>query len=38
MTGESDLGRLIAAAQPILDPKTYVFVTTRDDRLLAIRL
>ena len=34
MSGEVDLSRLIAEARPVLDPKTYVFITTRAARLV----
>lgn len=30
MTGETDLGRLIASMQPVLDAETYVFATVPD--------
>lgn len=30
MIGETDLERLIANMQPVLDPKTYVFATTTE--------
>ena len=32
MTGETDLSHLIAEARPILDPATYVFITTPAER------
>lgn len=31
MTGETNLERLIANMQPVLDPNTYVFATTTED-------
>jgi hypothetical protein len=34
MTGETNLSRLLAGARPILDPQTYVFITTKADMRL----
>jgi len=30
MSGETDLGRLLAGMAPVLDPVTYIFATTSD--------
>ena len=35
MTGETNLNRLLAGAQPVLDPETYVFATTKAEVSLA---
>lgn len=35
MAGETNLRRLLAEAQPVLDPAQYVFITTRIDLSLA---
>jgi hypothetical protein len=35
MIGETDLSRLLAGARPILDPATYVFITTETNVVLS---
>jgi len=35
MSGETDLSKLLAGMQPVLDPETYVFATTQEPDVFA---